>query len=501
MTGQPKKNIEASVRRAQLDVCFLIRLHHQVNFHWMTEERVWSVMFAALEEKLRAIKWEGFYRKLAKQMADMASREIPYPLEPETASIVKAAIRNHVTTLDELDEDTLDEWLYNYLLDQGARELPKGVYEYHDGKYKPMVDAENEKEVRDCFKDDIEFERFKAGEDYSKGLATVTDAEYNRHYHRMVAAIQKLIDSGRVQQGTIVYLETVPMPFLQAVPLIEGKWLDRHVVELAELGAMLQANGYQVQETNDEHPLAWPRFTNSSGNEISQDEMRSLREQVDRCLKGLRTRKIDGRPYINFKDYCSWQERKVKGDLSVCAGFTTASWNTWLDADCAEGHLAGVPAAQLQCYVDEQDYVLCPHGAEGQLERRASLLSTFGKAGSPRAGREEAVWKDIAGILLTKLYAFRQANVTIGQRYFDGEEVLFPDLVRSLAELIEYVEELVAMFNDEVASEKMNLEMLRQSAGKAVVQQIAYLVDMAKAEALDAMGEEQEGLKLVERYL
>ena len=81
---------------------------------------------------------------------------------------------------------------------------------------------------------------------------------------------------------------------------------------------------------------------------------------------------------------------------------------------------------------------------------------------------------------------------------------MFPDLVRSLAELIKYTEELVATFNDEVAGkpeDTINLEAFRQGAGKAVMQQIAYLVDMAKAEALDAMGEDREALELVERYL
>jgi hypothetical protein len=508
MTGQPKKAVEAAVHRAERDVCFLLRLHHQVNFYLMTEERVWSVMFAALEGELRAITWEDFYRHLINTISGMCIREIPYPLEPETAGTVSAAIHNHVTTWDELGEDgTLDDWLYNYLLDQGARELPAGAYKYDDdGKCKPLVDDENEKEVRDCFKDDAEFERFKSGEDYSKGLATVTDAEYDAHYGRMVAAIQELLDSGQVQRGASVYLETVPVPFLQAVPLVEGEWLDRHVVILAELGALLIDRGYQVQETNDEHPLAWPRFTSSSGSEAGQDEIRCLRKQVGRRLKSFsgRTREIGGRPYVSFEDYCSWRGRKVKGDLSVSTGFTTASWNTWLDAKCAEGCLAGVPVAQLTCYVDEHDYLLCPDGAEGRLERRASLLSALGKAGSPRTRREEVVWKDIAGLLLIKLYAFRQAVATISQRYFDGEEVLFPDLVRSLAELIEYTEELVATFNDEVAGkpeDTMDLEAFRQGAGKAVTQQISYLVDMAKAEALDAMGEDREALELVERYL
>jgi len=510
MTSQPKKVIEAAVHRAERDVCFLIKLHHQVNCHFMMEERVWSVIFAALEGKLRAITWEGFYRKLINGMAGISSREIPYPLEPETANAVRASIHNHVTTWDELNEDgTLDEWLYNYLLDQGARELPEGAYKYDDdGECKPLVDTDNEKEVRDCFNDDAEFERFKTGEDYSKGLANVKDAEYDAHYGRMVSAIRELMDSGQVQGGASVYLESVPVPFLQAAPLVEGGWIDRHVVELAELGALLAARGYQEQEAVDDHPLAWPRFTNSSGGELDKDEIRHLRQLAARRLKRFpgRTKEIGGRLYVNFEDYCSWRGRKAKGDLrsSVNKGFTTASWNKWLDAECSKGRLAGVAVTQLQCYVGEHDYLVCPDGAEGRLERRASLLSIMCKAGSPRTIREEVFWKDMAGQLLTKLYTFRQAAATISQRYFDGEEVLFPDLVRSLAELIKYTEELVAMFNDEVAvkhDDTMDIEALRQGAGKVVSQQISYLVDMARADALDAMGEDRAATEIVERYL
>ena len=70
----------------------------------------------------------------------------------------------------------------------------------------------------------------------------------NRHYDRMMMALYSLADSGKVQGGASVYLETVPMPFLQAAPLVEGEWLDRYVVGLAELGARLEVQGYQVQE-------------------------------------------------------------------------------------------------------------------------------------------------------------------------------------------------------------------------------------------------------------
>ena len=227
----------------------------------------------------------------------------------------------------------------------------------------------------------------------------------------MVSAIGRTIDSGQVPEGASVYLETVPMPFLRVAPLVEGEWLDRYVAGWAELGAMLIDRGYQKQEAGDEHPLAWPHFTNSSGSEIDQDEMGIICKQVSQRLKRFpgRTKEIGGRPYVSFGDYCSWRGRKVKGDLrsGVSTGLTTAGWNTWLYADYAKGRLAGVAVARLQCCVGKNDYLVCPDGVEGQLERRALLLSIARKAGSFKTIPEEGCWQDIAGELLTRLYAFR----------------------------------------------------------------------------------------------
>ena len=39
--------------------------------------------------------------------------------------------------------------------------------------------------------------------------------------------------------GTMAQLETVSVPFLRKVPLLEGGWVDRYVVELAEYGSLL----------------------------------------------------------------------------------------------------------------------------------------------------------------------------------------------------------------------------------------------------------------------
>jgi len=500
---------DVAVHRAVRDVCFLMKLHHQVNSHFMTEERLWGVMFAALEGNLRAITRENTHQRLLSDLAGIYSRYIPYPLDVETAGTVRSAIRNHVITWDEFDGgDTLDEWFYNYLLDQGARELPQGVYKYDDEKWQPLVTADNEKEVRDCFQDDAEFERFKAGEDYIKGLATIKDADYGAHYGRMVKAIHKLVDSGQVQIGNSLYLETVPIPFLQVATLVEGEWLDRHVMMFAEVGAMLIDKSYQLQETSDHHPLAWLSFIDSSGSEINQSEIHVLSQQVSRRLKRFpgRTKEIDGQVYINFEDYCAWPGRKVKGDLhsNVFAGFITASWNNWLDSKGAKGRLAGVPVVRLQSYVEEHDYLVCPDGAEGQLKRRGFMLSMMCKTDRHIAKQEVVYWKEIAGVLFSNLHAFSQAVTTIRQRYFDGEEILFPNLMQSLADLTKYTEDLITEFNDHIAKEpedKINMEALQQDTDKVVAERISYLVDLSKAEALDAMGDNRAAVELIERYL
>ncbi len=508
MKGHPNNVVENTVNRAVRDVCFLVKLQQQINGYQMTEERIWNLMFVALEGNLRAIMRENHYQFRLSNLSSMYSHEIPYPVDVETAKTVSAAIRNHVTTWDQLKEDnTLEDWFCQYLLDRGEKEIPDGAFTFEDGKFKPHVTPENEKDVRALFKDDAEFERFKAGEDYTKLWATIKDADYTAHYDQMVMAIHKLVDSGKVQMGTSVYLETVPIPFLQFVTMVEGEWLDRHALVLAEAGTLLTDKGYQPQETNDHHPLAWPRFLDGSSNEIDRKEIHGLCKRADRHLKKFpgRTKEIDGRFYIHFEDYGSWPGRRVKGELqsNVSRGFITNSWNTWVDSKSGKLKLAGVPVDRLQCYVEEHDYTVCPRGVDGPLKQRDSLLNMMGQVGGQNTTRESTFCKTMAEMLLTNLYAFQQAVSTIRQRYFDGEEILFSDSVKSLADLTKYTEDLITEFNDNVAEkpEKINMEALRQGADKVIVARVSYFVDMAKAEALDAVGEHQAATELVERHL
>jgi hypothetical protein len=48
---------------------------------------------------------------------------------------------------------------------------------------------------------------------------------------------------------------------------------------------------------------------------------------------------------------------------------------------------------------------------------------------------------------------------------------------------------------------KIDLDILRKSASKEVNQLVVYIVDMAKAEALDCLGDREAAVKAAERYI
>jgi hypothetical protein len=323
MKGFPKTAIQRAVHRAQKDVLFLIKLHHQVNYHYLVEERVWCGMLAAIMEKYECLTWQSLYQSYVRRTARLASREMPYPVAPEEGEAITAAIRYHVTTWEELPEqEILEYWLRDYLLTQGVVELPEGSYELNDeGNYSPQVDEENEQKIRGCFQDEAAFERFKAGEDFTKSFSSINDAEYNRHYDLMVKELQTLVKTGEVKEGVSLFLVTVPIPYLMNVPLVEAEWIDGYVVELAELGALLKAKGYKLDTGNDDHLLAWPCFIDEGRVGIHPDELARLQKKVSSNFKKYqgRTRQIDGRLYISqAKNRQNLKFESLKNFIAAC---------------------------------------------------------------------------------------------------------------------------------------------------------------------------------------
>ncbi len=68
------------------------------------------------------------------------------------------------------------------------------------------------------------------------------------------------------------------------------------------------------------------------------------------------------------------------------------------------------------------------------------------------------------------------------------------------------IETTLNKFNSAFADEEsfykpLDLEAIRNNAYQETSRVLAYIVDMAKAEALDCLGEREAGVKLVEKYV
>ena len=115
----------------------------------------------------------------------------------------------------------------------------------------------------------------------------------------------------------------------------------------------------------------------------------------------------------------------------------------------------------------------------------------------------------------------RRAINSINQRYFDGQQALFPTVIEGFDQLLGLTEKAVDIYNDALAGDIERLEGLSietgggqdespltidlagliESVQGSIGEQVAYLVDMAKAEALDLLGETHQAFELVDRHV
>ena len=128
-------------------------------------------------------------------------------------------------------------------------------------------------------------------------------------------------------------------------------------------------------------------------------------------------------------------------------------------------------------------------------------------------------WKQLAQTFTVELYTLRQGIDSVNRRYFEGQQVLFPKVAQNYDELVDHTERLVDLYNGSLSEEldrlatllpegesgkpkepfRLDLSPLEKLAGKYTARQVAYLVDMAKVEALDTTGENRKAAELLVR--
>ena len=262
--------------------------------------------------------------------------------------------------------------------------------------------------------------------------------------------------------------------------------------------------------------------------------MMKLWQQTRKHLAGFRgrARVVDEREYVNFEDYVKWKGRRNKGELKsgMRTGPVVSSWNQWVEAQGGEGvaTLGGVKVEKLSCYLDGYRYRVWPTSDQlaEQLSWRRSLLISLqvGKQdGSDVGGFRQRVehWKEAALGFLPEIYTLRRAIASISQRYFDGQEGLFPDVAEGFDQLLASAKKSVGIYNKALAEdiERLGIPLIETGEGQresplyidfarlienvqgTAREQVAYMVDMAKADALDLLGESRQGFELVNRHV
>lgn len=548
MKGQKREWVDRTVERAVKDVIFLFKLQFQANIDLLREKDKLAMILAWLFEKLHRLR-EAVW--LDHDMADAwweVCRQLPYPLDHETAAAVKAATENWVETWRLIDEGgTLSEWVKEYFAGQGKTELPFSAYYLHPSDYPipSYIARPTEEEVRKLFADDTTFQEFMAGTDFSYGLADVRDAEFEALYDGVHAEMEAVVESGTVSKGTVLRLETVPVEFLRNVPLVDGEWIDAHVIEIAEWGATLMKRGYTFKDVDDNSPYVWDRIGKAESGGFVEAEGSALENARKTARANLarysgRRSDINGRDYISFQDYSAWKGRSVKGKLegSLSHGLLSQSWNLWVDKPSKEGaELAGVKVGRIDCYTQYYSHTVYPdEEVEQKVKDRNKLLNSLRRWTLHDFEQDEGYfarispyetqsyrdrvleWKEYARAFMEEIYVLQDSTESVSQRYFDGRPVLFPDTAEGLAALIQGWEGLLEWYNDSIASDfeayfrrssaagapdlfRLDAQVIKEAAHEEIPDRITYLVDQAKADTLRIFGDSMAASKIMEKHL
>ena len=138
-------------------------------------------------------------------------------------------------------------------------------------------------------------------------------------------------------------------------------------------------------------------------------------------------------------------------------------------------------------------------------------LNGGSSSGEPDQGIDgKGSWHSSAQRFIHELYAYDRAACVVGDAYFNGRPVLFPDAAKTLQDLIGRIETLIEMDNHDIKGgngkrrartriiDLCKTKELAREDGQGVVDEI---VVMAKAEALEICGENRDSVLLISKHL
>ena len=128
---------------------------------------------------------------------------------------------------------------------------------------------------------------------------------------------------------------------------------------------------------------------------------------------------------------------------------------------------------------------------------------------------------EISWLRVKRLCTAARAINSVNQLYYEGHQALFPQVAQGFEELVGYIERSVDLYNRDLAegldrlmallpkrdSQQsiepfiLDLSILDGLAEKPAKQDAAYLVDMARVEALDTMGEKEKAVAILDRHV
>ena len=391
MPDMPKDKIDARVREYVRDVVFLWRLHLEVNGRIDDQLRPAAGLIVYFLSKLRSRSRERASLSYARD----ACRDLPYPLDAETAAAVEAALEHRVVSWNCLrDAETIEDWVFD---DPDADE--------------DMSDEE---------------------------LADIS--------HAVERGLRNLVRRKVIRSGRFVSLPTSPHRCLNTAPLLDGRWIDTTVLELAELGVILADGGFRRQESEDPHPLAGEEFVqpNQQGeaSPVNDESWLKARRIAAVRVRGYRGRRrvIDGRDYVELALYQRWRKRSLGSrlDASTESGFVATDWNDWVKNQKPAPTLAGVTVQPLDPLVDADDWTVHDSDRARSLQAaRANLIANLlPDASDPGSSTAVEMDADSAGVasrddaleVLVRIEGLAHAVVRIRARYFKNHEIVFANL-------------------------------------------------------------------------